>query len=207
MKRVMLVALLVLCVGTLVGVGSAQTKFSLGVNVGPNFANLKTDPDLSWDSRFGFIIGADAEFMFSDMWGLQAGVEYIMKGAEYTFLNETVTIKLSDISIPIYVKVKFPLDGSAFKPFLFAGPQIGFITSAEIEGGGTTQDVKDQFESMDFALDFGAGGQYALNPKTAIFASLGYSLGLVNIVKLDVGEEGSMKTTGFQILVGVRFQL
>jgi opacity protein-like surface antigen len=207
MKRILLVVLVVLCIGTLVSAGSAQTKISLGLGVGPNFASLTTDPDLSWDSRFGFIIGADVELMFSEMWGLQAGAEYIMKGAEYTFLGETLTMKLSYISIPVYAKVKFSLDGSAFKPFLFAGPQIGFITSAEIEAGGTSQDVKDQFESTDFALDFGAGGEYALNPKTAIFASLGYSLGLSNIAKLDAGEEGSIKTTGFQILVGVRLSL
>jgi hypothetical protein len=89
---------------------------------------------------------------------------------------------------------------------LEAGPQIGFLTSAKVNGtsGGTTVDVdaKRFFNSTDFGINFGAG--YDFTKK--ISAGIRYNLGLSNIGSNEFVSDGDKITNSvFSISVGYKF--
>ena len=189
----------------------SQTPVNLGLEGGVNFGNASTSPSsISLSSRTGVMAGALLEIGLSEALYLQPEVFYAQKGAEFSVSSPngsgTITWKVDYIEIPILLEGKF--GQSEFKPLIFAGPNIGFNLSANAEATNGTNtgsvDIKDQIESMDFALDFGAGGEYMINSTTSFITTIRYSLGMTDINK-DATD--SWKTTGVQLLAGFKFRM
>jgi hypothetical protein len=180
-------------------IGLSQTK--LGIRGGLNLANVSEDLGgteyfdfedtpfeitLSQSNRTTFNLGGFVEYWFSPMFALQINALYNQKGVEIIGnLNETIieegieinvkvdveeTVKLTYLSFPLLAKVAF--GESNFKPYLVAGPEIGFLLSADdystatavAEAMGQTfgpyteeEDIKEFLESFEFAIDFGGG--------------------------------------------------
>jgi hypothetical protein len=192
-------------------IASAQSPLKIGVEGGVNFGNASTSPtSVSFSSRTGLMAGALLEVYVSDVFYFQPEVLYAQKGAEFSVSSSsgsgTLTWKFDYIEIPLLLEAKF--GQSEFKPMIYGGPNIGFNVSATAEGSNGSSsgsvDIKDQVESIDFALDFGAGGEYAINPTTALIASIRYSLGISDI---DKDATSTWNTRGVQLLVGAKFTL
>ncbi len=203
MKRIITMISLIFLVSS--SISFAQIK--LGVGAGLNFANASITPStVSTTTRTGFMVGGVFEIALSSSISLQPELIYIQKGCAASQGNTSVTEKFSYIEIPVLLKVKFGT--SEFKPYVFGGPAIALNMSAEEElNNGTqtqTNDLKNVIESTDFGLQFGAGADYSINPKTILFGDIRYALGLSNIAK-TAGV--SIKTTGIQIFVGIKFAL
>ncbi|HSN47273.1 MAG TPA: porin family protein, partial [Flavobacterium sp.] len=113
-----------------------------------------------------------------------------------------IKFNLSYVNVPVmfkyYVADKFNLE---------AGPQIGFLASAEtstkIDGFNQTvdQDAKDYFESVDFGFNVGAG--YDFTDK--IFAGIRYNMGLSNVLKSQQGDNSESQNSVFSLSVGYKF--
>ncbi|HNV51349.1 MAG TPA: porin family protein, partial [Tenuifilaceae bacterium] len=97
-------------------------------------------------------------------------------------------LKLNYIVLPIIVKYSFGAIN------LQAGPQLGFLLSAEDDG----DDIKEFLKPIDLGLNIGAGYQIMEN----LGVEARYNLGLSNIV--DEGD-GELKTNGIQVLVSYSF--
>ena len=193
----------------------AQPSLSLGFQGGINLANAKITPDLSTKTRTGFMGGAVLKIAFSDMFSVQPEVMYVQKGAKYSDVMNIpgygdvafdATFMFDYIEVPVLLKATFGSTG--FRPFLYAGPNIGFKMSSELKleamGQSETQDLKDETESIDFAVDFGAGAELKFAEMTTVFATVRYSLGLTDIIK-DPDVTG--KSNGIQIMVGAMWEL
>lgn len=117
--------------------------------------------------------------------------------------------KLNYIQIPIMAKF-YVSEGLSLE----AGPQIGFLASAEVDSDSTetslfdgssvstssTVDAKEIVKSVDFGLNFGLG--YKLD--SGLNFALRYNLGLSNIY--DVSEtDVKIKNRVFQLSVGYTF--
>lgn len=185
----------------------AQTPISLGFQTGLNFGNASTSPSVSTSSRTGFMLGYMMEIGVSEKFFIEPGLVYVQKGAEF-YLSAlpgfgNVTWKFNYLSLPIMLKGKFGHED--FKPILFAGPDIGINLSAEIQGtnNGQTQtaDVKNLTETIDFAFDIGAGGEYQISPSGTMQGSIRYSFGLSDIDK----SSASWKSSGVQLVVGMKW--
>jgi opacity protein-like surface antigen len=199
-------------------VALSQSSMSVGVTGGLDIANLSVSnlPNgVTLSSKSGFVGGGVFEVGLSDVWFLQPELLYDMAGASETANSfiASETWKLSYVEVPILVKAKF-MTTEMVKPYLFAGPDIGFTTTSEVDitpeniqgqGRTLTNDVKDSTESVNFAIDFGGGVEYALNSSTTLFGDIRYSLGLTDIDKTPSDAGTTTKTTGIKILVGVRF--
>jgi hypothetical protein len=76
--------------------------------------------------------------------------------------------------------------GNIVRPYLMAGPTIGYLLSAdtEVEYSGLTfkGDLKEVTEKIDFGLGFGAGLRYPIST-VSIFVEGRYILGLLNMQK------------------------
>jgi opacity protein-like surface antigen len=201
MKQVALFVMIILMTAS---PAIAQNPVHFGFQAGLNFANATTDPDLSLSSRTGLMVGAFTEFAVAPGFSIQPEIFYIQKGAKLVFGPATATFKLDYVEIPLLAKYKFEL--TEFTPYLFAGPNVGFRVQAEgvAEGYGESgsTDLSSEFESTDFALDFGAGAEFGISPAASVLFGVRYSLGLGNQAKQG---GGSWKNRGIQITAGIYF--
>ena len=186
----------------------AVLPFSIGAKAGVNIANLSFDPDvpagITKSNRVGFKFGAILELGVGGPVFIALEPLFAQKGAKAEGQGGNLAIEANYLEIPVLLKLKFGVAG--VKPYVFAGPNIGFLLSANLhqEAGGQTADtdIKSTTTSTDFALDVGAGAQFSATKFVAITADARYSLGLSN-TNNDPMDPTTVKTTGIQILVGV----
>ena len=212
MKKLLLTA--AIAVFTLSSVNAQDITF--GAKAGINIANLDVT-DANIDSRTSLHLGVTAEFEISDTFSIQPELLYSAQGATESDTYEDSFIrsvsesewKLNYIQIPIMAKF-YVSEGLSLE----AGPQIGFLASAEVDSDRTetdlfdgtsvstssTVDAKELVKSVDFGLNFGLG--YKLD--SGLNFALRYNLGLSNIY--DVSESTvKIKNRVFQLSVGYTF--
>ena len=230
----------------------SQAQIKIGPRGGLNLANISEDLGgtqsfdfegtpleltLKQSNRTTFNLGGFVEYWFTPMIALQVNILYNQKGFEMDGnLNETIvyegitvnvtadaeeTVKLTYLSFPILAKVAF--GESNIKPYLTAGPEIGFLlsgkdhqkatASAEAQGiqvGPYTSDeevdIKDELESMEFALDFGAGLSYSFG-NIGVFADFIYSLGITKVNKVELENTNDLKNQNIMINAGMFFNI
>ena len=170
MKKIMLTALVAVIMMVSV---NAQT---FGAKAGLNVANL-SGTETNNKALIGFNLGVFAEITLADSFSLQPELVYSTQGIKYdnSGANVSADLNLNYINLPIMFKYDV-----ANRFYLEAGPQIGFLVMAEV----MDQDVKDEFETTDFGVNFGLS--YGFTEK--IFAQARYNIGMTNIVK-DNGDE------------------
>src|SRR5690606_20595756 len=100
------------------------------------------------EMKTGFHVGAVAEIKFNDKFSIQPELLYSAQGTKFPINNSEVKFNIDYINIPIMAKY-YIVDGFSVE----AGPQVGFLTKAELEGTfdnltGTT-DIKDTVKSVD----------------------------------------------------------
>ena len=166
MKKVLFAAVAVFAFGFTNAQDSSNMSF--GVKGGLNMSNFTGDLDS--DAKIGFFVGGFAEFKVTEKFAVQPELLFSNLGAKDNDIDEA--LNLNYILVPVmakfYVTEKFNLE---------AGPQVGFLMSAKVDG----EDVKDFFKSTDFALNLGAGFDVTEN----LTVGLRYSLGLSNVIDAD----------------------
>ncbi len=211
---------------------SQTHKFSLGVIGGLNFADMQVPNHMSSDDQeistlLGFGIGAVLDIKISENIFARIEPMYLQKGSKIEEGSDPVSqpegqINLSYIEIPLLIQYTF---GNRIKPYLIAGPTLGYNLTSEIEfdltGLKFTGDLKEVTETFDLGLTFGGGVQVPVGFGT-IFLEGRYSYGLINQRKsgtvtvssngfefeLDSDKEEDKYTNrGFQLLAGVLFPL
>ncbi len=207
MKKVILSAIAVMAFGM---ANAQDVKF--GLKGGLNVSNFSGDTEgIDFKSRFGFNAGGFVEIKFSEKFALQPEILYSTQGAKVKnfdldvdgigTVNADVAFNLAYINVPVMFKYF-----AAEKFSLEAGPQIGFLVSAEtktkVEGYGSSKvDIKDNFESIDFGLNLGAGYDFTEN----LSVGARYNLGLANIAKTEEGDDSKVHNGVFSLSVGYKF--
>lgn len=204
----------------------AQGAIGIGIKGGLNIASASYDPDIpagiTKSSRTALMVGAQLEFRLAAPLYLQFEPMYVQKGTKIegpvfgdelgNAINGSFTTKLGFIEIPMLLKGKF-LTGPVL-PYVFFGPSLGIRLSAsetDEAAGFPSQDldIKDQTNSIDFGLVFGAGAEFALAPTVGITVDGRYALGLTDLSKEqpDQIQHRKIKTKGIQLLAGVLFHI
>jgi hypothetical protein len=207
MKKIILSSLLVLAFGF-----TYAQKAEFGIKGGVNSSNFSGDTEgIDFKPSVGFNVGAFAAIKLSEKITLQPEILFSTQGAkaenvtaDVNGVNYTADIEfnLSYINVPVmfkyYVADKFNLE---------AGPQIGFLTSAEtstkVDGFNQTvdQDAKDYFESVDFGFNLGAGYDFT----NKISAGIRYNIGLSNVWKTQPGDNSESQNSVLSLSVGYKF--
>ena len=183
-----------------------------GLKAGLNVSDvIEDDPGeeaTNFSTKLGFVAGAYFNYQFNKLFAVQPEVYYTMKGAELTDQYNDLTLSLGYVEIPILLQFIIPINESSLKPYLVAGPEIGFNLSAITEyreNGQTTEvDNKDNVESTEFGLVFGAGVCLPLG-KNEIGLDIRYNLGLSDISKSE--SSGTLKNTVINFNVYYGFSL
>ena len=182
---------------------SAQTV--VGFIGGANISGQRFDPSEygNDNSITGLLFGGFINYGLSDMISLQAEPSYIQKGSMDDWGTK---FKLDYIDIPVLLKFSF--GKGEIKPYVIAGPYIGFLTNAKLiipnEGD---KDIQDKIKSTDFGLNLGAGLSILIN-ENILFFRASYSLGLYDINdQNDPYFVYTIKNKGTQISAGMSFPL
>jgi len=200
MKKLVLAAIAVFAIGNS---AFAQQEVKFGPKAGVNFSNISGLDNA--EMKTGFHVGAVAEIKFNEKFSIQPEVLYSAQGAKFTYNNSEVKWNNDYINIPIMFKY-YLVDGFSVE----AGPQVGFLTKAEQEGtfGGYTgtSDVKDNYKSVDFGVNFGL----AYDLSSGLFVNARYNLGLSKIGEdYKIGnitfEAADHKNSVVQVGLGYKF--
>lgn len=166
MKKILLSAVAVMAFGI-----TAQAQdIAFGVKAGLNIADLGGDAETS-GSRAGLHIGGLAEFKLTETFSVQPELLYSMQGAKAdNGAGGEFDVNLDYINVPIMAKY-YIMEGLSIE----AGPQIGFLMSADVDG----EDADDDYKSIDFALN----GGVAYDLPMGVFFQARYSAGLSSIAE------------------------
>ena len=182
MKKIILVATAFFAFGF---TNAQETKF--GVKGGLNLANLTSSDGAK--SLVGFNIGGFAEIKLDEKFAIQPELLYSGQGAKF---QDVGNFNLNYIYVPVMAKYSITEE---FK--IEAGPQVGFLMSAKIDG----MDAKDLVKSTDFGLNLGAGYDITQN----IGLNLRYCMGLSQTQKELMEGETASKNSVIQLSVGYKF--
>jgi hypothetical protein len=191
-----------LCSQILIG---PKAGLSLGV-----FSIANQASDASNSLRIGFLFGSAIEARISDMFSIQIEPAYNQKGALISFNDGETKIRFGYVQIPLTLKVRF--ENQPITPYLFVGPNVGFLLSAKAESNLNSPmhieyieyDEKPNSKETDVAIDFGAGCEYNMSTSLILTADVRYSLGIYDI---DKTSRGAVKTRCIQILIGTLIPL
>lgn len=178
----------------------AQGDLKFGVKAGANIATLTGDVE-NLTSKFAFHIGGVVEIPITDKLSFQPELLYSSQGAEYDeglgfgAVSANAKIKLDYVNVPLIAKY-YVIDNLGVE----FGPLVGILVSAKEDYGGTTDDAKDDYKSVDFGL--AAGASYKLD--FGLNFGLRYNLGLADINDID-GYDGKAHNGVFQVSVGYMF--
>ena len=215
MKKALFLPLLFLL--GLVTAPGAQAQFTVGAYGGLNFADLSGDapPDYSYGGKTGFGFGLIAEHhLTDDVWlSVQPGIIPRGAGIEFKFEDEEEPTKISNLNlsyVAVPILAKFVTAGG--KVYVISGVNVSFLTSAEIkseEGSEEPEDVKDSVKNLDFAVDFGVGGQLPVG-RIKIMLEARYEQSLTNILEADAVDaalNARVRNSGLQLLAGILLPL
>ena len=147
MKKVLMLSLAVFAFSAT----KAQSP-SFGIKAGVNTSNLWIKDGNSSGYTTGLHAGILAHLHLSRTWALQPEIMYSGQGGEITAGSLTNKLSLHYVNIPVLFQYMFD-NGFRFQ----AGPQIGFLASADNRAEGLKSDAKDDFKPVDFSLPVGLG--------------------------------------------------
>lgn len=182
-------------VAILLSLTSNAQHVNLGIKGGLNFYNINNDNSSNYDIKTGFHLGLLGHIHLDRSIAVQPELVYSSQGAKYTLANTDFKLNLGYINLPVMLQFMFD---NGFR--LEAGPQLGFLISANSEANNNNIDVKNNFKTVEFGVGLGAG---YIKPSTGLGAGLRYNVGLSNI-----NDNSSVKSTnnGFQLSLFYQFK-
>lgn len=196
-KRFAVLALLCVCSPLL----KAQ-NLSFGPTVGVNFSNLSGFNSL--ESKAGIVTGLFVNYSTQAHFGIGAQVLYSELGAKFKNSNEE--INLDYVQIPVLATYYFVSKQTTgqWRPKVFAGPYVGFLTSAKNQNGGELNAGGTAYNKTDVGLTLGAGVNYALSQKMWLNLDARYGLGLTDVMK---GQAQNVSNRAFSVNFGLSFPI
>jgi hypothetical protein len=165
---------------------SARAQFSVGARAG---ANLATEEPADYYHVFLArpYAGIFAQYQLGSPVSLQLGLNYSGEGVNLKDLstNDIYHARQSYLTVPFLIQYKF-----AFGGYIEAGPQVGFLLSAnEKFNSEASVDTKDFYKSTEFSGGLGLGYEISQGSLTGFGINVRYMRGISAINKTDAGDE------------------
>ncbi len=194
----------------------AQAQVAIGVIGSVNFATVSgEDSDgeaIVSDRRTLYGLGGVLDVRLNERWSLRTEPMFLQKGAQNVD-GDNVSFKGEYLEVPLFLKLS--LGSGSARPYLMAGPSVGFRLNSEITVDNAeiadTFDADDVTESVDFGVDFGAGLSLRLSG-VSLFVEGRYDLGVTDVFKGgeiagQVSDDADVFTRGLQTMAGITIPL
>jgi opacity protein-like surface antigen len=202
---------IILLFALLIVLSAQSQKAQFGIKGGLNLANAKLTGEGAPDgnSLTGFHIGLFTDIKISKKFSFQPELLYSTQGTQFNLTVDfegdsyytSNKLKFGYFNIPLMMK--YYADPKFYLEF---GPQIGFLTKADLEvnvlGTSSTQDFIDSMNKTDFGLNFGLG--YDVSKKVVLSAR--YNQGLSNGLDAPPGDNSTLKNNVISFSLGYKFQ-
>lgn len=177
------------------GAVSAQ-HMNIGIKAGLNLYNIKNNNDVKYDLKPGINVGLFSHIHLSDQFAFQPELVFSGQGAKYTTGGVDTKLNLNYLNVPLILQYMFD---NGFR--LQAGPQFGFLMSANSVTNDVKTDVKDNFKPLDIAIGVGLG---YIHVPSGFGLNARYNHGLNNINENNSSSKSFNR--GFQLGVFYQFQ-
>lgn len=176
----------------IIGTVSVQAQdITFGAKAGLNLANVGGDAE-DTNMLTAFYVGGFADISLSDQFSVQPELLYSAQGYTQDFAGTELDVNLNYLNIPIMAKYYVTEELN-----IQAGPQVGILLSAEVDG----TDTKDTTNGVDFGINFGLG--YEMESGLRVDAR--FNLGLGDITDDSDGADSSVTNQVIQVGVGYSF--
>lgn len=174
-----------------------QAQATFGIRGGLNATNVSLDNLPNRSERFGFHIGAFANFpVVPDFMSLQPELSYSTKGTAFKPLNNRIFINMNyaDFYLPVSFQLgSIDLQVGPFASYLISTPNYEIYTENSV--------ITNVFKKADAGLT--AGIVFNISK---FFLGLRFSQGFVDLVKSDAKPFlGSGKSSVGQVSIGYKF--
>ena len=195
-----------------------KNKIDVGVEGGPSIAFQRGNEILSSynNLRIGFSCGLFFQYNFPKLFSLRSNIAYEQKGSSMSFStidtngNSSVIKGCSNfnyLTIPILFRTTF---GNKIKYFINVGTFIGYLISQKYIYKNDLfppNNASSQYKPFDFGLSCGLGFEIPVKGNLIISCELRNNLGLLNIAKGKIYNDGSIKTNSTNLLIGIAYKL
>ena len=184
---------------------NGDSKWSYGVKLGVNMANMTLDPSpsgLDMKMRTGLGIGGIVNYNLNEKMNVRTDVLYLSKGAKMEATGFSGENKISVLAINPMYTYQFATwacklaHGKQAGAFAEVGPELALKLSAKDQDDKTLD-----YSGTEVALNLGVGINIPVGAKM-LSPELRYSMGLTN-VSTKSGQ--TAKTSGIQIMFGYMF--
>ncbi|WET01947.1 porin family protein [Flavobacterium sp. YJ01] len=204
-----------------------ESKNKFGIQGGLNYSSFRGYDSFTNDKAgFAYVFGLSFQHQIQENLSIKADLNYERKiqntkGTveilEPTFptgpMEENYHFKttayLNYVVLPIMIKYNFSGDKSFY---INGGPYLGYLLKSGIKSksnipGVINADDEDtnRKKSLDFGLSAGIGKEFKLDTNHQIYVEIRENLGLQNISKTEVINDGTIKTNSLNLLVGFTF--
>ncbi len=182
----------------------ASAQIGVALTGGVNYASMSvTGPDaLSVSPVTRYFVGMSGTIPLSANFGIELGGALSQKGGQVDGGEGQVILHFNHYELALLVRAGVPLAGDRIRPYLAAGPTMGWESSctgkiALFDGG--PYEVRpcpaEEFEERDFGLAAGAGFELALSEGLGLTLGAAYALGLRDMEASGGGEVKFRTTT------------
>ena len=173
----------------------AAAEVGIGVQAGANFARLDVSPLDDWlemSTHSYAVAGAVIDAPLGEHLSLRLEPTLLRTGSEYRYSPDLLfeiadaaeSIRLSYINLPVLVRVSARRGWA--RPYLVAGPELGYLLRARVHTTTRDRSVskngRDFFKKLDFGLALG-GGVVVPAGGPSVFVEARGSLGLWGIAQ------------------------
>lgn len=226
MKQILFIILTLLITGS---VFSQNSKFSIGIDLGPNYSYFKRN---SFDKNsnhpiFRFSSGLSFNYNISKYFSVETCLSYEQKGditdyyhtdlatafPPFNYDEWRYSSRFSYLTNPIFLKVTF---GKKFKYFVNAGGYISYLLSKKTirqskyfpEQKYDYPDYPNAYiKNYDYGIIAGIGVSRSIKERIAISVELRNNIGICDIMDQEKGWDYKeiLKTNSFNLLFGLKY--
>ena len=175
--------------------------WSIGPEVGVSVSKYGMDAGTN-DFKSGAIGGLFITYSIKNTFGITTKVLYSQKGATFKSIDTKQT--LNYIEVPIIGRFFLVKEGD-FRPNIFVGPSLGFLTGATNKVGSNNRvnidNYSSVFNSFDFGVTGGMGFEFRIMNETYFIIDARYTHGLSDITKAA----GVVNNNSFGMTAGLSF--